>query len=301
MAATVGLRSGCRWALGAFGTRTQHFVGKQERCLGQMSKVGVRTRRVGLPMRARSMANQSGASKVRVDLVPCLTDNYSFLIHEPLSGLTAAVDPAEAQPFVDILESEGLNLDFILNTHHHWDHVGGNEELKQKYGAKIVGPLADEDRIPGIDLALKDGDVFQLGEQELIVFDTPGHTRGHIVYYMPGGDSVFVGDTLFALGCGRLFEGTPAQMFDSLAKLKVLPPETKVYCAHEYTQANARFCLSRDMSDDLITRSIQITKDRDAGIPTIPTTIGQELVTNPFLKAESVSEFAEVRRAKDNF
>lgn len=243
------------------------------------------------------------ASAVSIDLVPCLSDNYSFLIHDSASGLTAAVDPAEVKPFTDILESKGLKLDYIINTHHHHDHVGGNLNLKKKYGATVVGPLADKDRIPGIDIALKDGEVFKFGEYEMIVYDTPGHTRGHIVYHMPAANAVFTGDTLFALGCGRLFEGTPEQMFNSIAKIKVLPPTTRVFCAHEYTAANAKFCLSLGLTDrpKLAERAAEITKMRAQGIPTVPTTIQAELDTNPFLFATSAQEFATYRKAKDNF
>eukprot|EP00240_Pyramimonas_obovata_P013013 CAMPEP_0118960474 /NCGR_PEP_ID=MMETSP1169-20130426/63656_1 /TAXON_ID=36882 /ORGANISM="Pyramimonas obovata, Strain CCMP722" /LENGTH=252 /DNA_ID=CAMNT_0006908623 /DNA_START=167 /DNA_END=925 /DNA_ORIENTATION=- len=252
-------------------------------------------------MSRRSVSSVT-ATSLQIELVPCLSDNYSFLIHDPETGVTAAVDPAEPTPFEDILESRGLKLDYILNTHHHGDHVGGNKALKQKYSATVVGPSADKDRIPGIDIALADGDTFQLGAHTLTVYDTPGHTRGHIIYHCPSAEAVFVGDTLFALGCGRLFEGTAAQMFDSLAKIKAMPGATKVYCAHEYTQANARFCLSRpDPSPALVARADEIAALREQNVPTVPTTVQRELETNPFLMVASAAEFAELRTAKDNF
>eukprot|EP00239_Pterosperma_sp_CCMP1384_P000354 CAMPEP_0197851166 /NCGR_PEP_ID=MMETSP1438-20131217/17429_1 /TAXON_ID=1461541 /ORGANISM="Pterosperma sp., Strain CCMP1384" /LENGTH=305 /DNA_ID=CAMNT_0043464669 /DNA_START=133 /DNA_END=1047 /DNA_ORIENTATION=- len=213
-----------------------------------------------------------------VELVPLLTDNYAYLIHESKENLTAIVDPAEAGPVLSLLEERGLKLDYIINTHHHWDHTGGNEELKAATGAAIVGPDADKERIPGIDIALKDSEVWQFGGQEVRVMDTPGHTKGHVSFYMPQPGWVFTGDTLFALGCGRLFEGTHQQMFDSLAKLKDLPGETLVFCGHEYTASNARFCLSYDGTNEaLIARSKSITQLREQGLPTIPSTIQSEI------------------------
>src|SRR5579875_3693668 len=173
--------------------------------------------------------------------IPVLKDNYVYLLHEPKRDVTAAVDPAVAAPVLKMLADTGWRLTHILNTHHHGDHTGGNLELKAATGCTIVGPRADRARIPGIDVELGEGDEYALGAAVARVFDVPGHTRGHIAYWFSGSRALFCGDTLFLMGCGRLFEGTPAQMWTSLSKLRALPPDTRVYCAHEYTQSNARF------------------------------------------------------------
>ena len=253
--------------------------------------------------------------------LPCLQDNYGYLIHAPRAGLTASIDTPDASVINAALDARGWRLTHILNTHHHFDHTGGNESLKAQWGCEIVGPAADRERIPGIDTMLKDGDVFDFGGHRAIIFDVPGHTRGHIAYYFPGdhlaGDHLaFVGDTLFALGCGRLFEGTPSQMWASLGKLLALPDETVVYCAHEYTQANARFALTVDPDNQALrSRADEISEMRARGEPTVPTSIGLERRTNPFLRpmsdtlrqslgmvdASNVEVFAEVRARKDRF
>ncbi len=247
--------------------------------------------------------------------IPVLRDNYVYLAHEPQSGATAAVDPAVAPPVVDALAAEGWRLTHILNTHHHNDHTGGNLALKQATGCTIVGPRADRDRIPGIDVAVGDGDTYQLGQAEARIFDVPGHTRGHIAYWFQDSAALFCGDTLFLLGCGRLFEGTPEQMWRSLGKLKALPPETRVYCAHEYTQSNARFALTVEPRNaELAARAKRIDALRADGKPTVPGTLGEELATNPFLRADlpalqeeagtpgdAVATFAAIRHRKDNF
>ena len=181
-----------------------------------------------------------------IERVPCLKDNYSWLLHDVETGLTAVVDPAEEKPVVAALQKNGWSLSHVLNTHHHWDHTGANLALKEKYQACIVGPKADQERIPGIDVALQDGDTYALGKSHMICYDTPGHTKGHITLYFPDSRALFPGDTLFSLGCGRLFEGTPAQMWHSLSKLMVLPEDVKVYCAHEYTLSNAKFATHID-------------------------------------------------------
>ncbi len=165
-------------------------------------------------------------------------------MHEPQSRATAVVDPSVAAPILEAAQREGWRITHILNTHHHNDHTGGNREIKEATGCTIIGPRADRDRIPGIDVEVGDGDAYALGEEEARVFDVPGHTRGHIAYWFADSRALFCGDTLFIMGCGRLFEGTPAQMWNSLGKLKALPPETRVYCGHEYTQNNARFALT---------------------------------------------------------
>lgn len=247
---------------------------------------------------------------------PCLSDNYGFLAHDSESGVTACIDTPEVGPILQALDHTGWELTHILNTHWHPDHAGGNLEIQQKTGCQIFGPRGEEDRIPGIQKSLGDGDVFDLGGHQVRVFDVPGHTAGHIAYWLPNDGVAFVGDTLFALGCGRLFEGTAAQMWESLQKLMALPAETRVYCAHEYTQANARFAVTVDPDNaDLRARADEIDQARAAGVPTVPTTIGLELRTNPFLRpdapglqkalglsgADVVEVFAETRSRKDNF
>ncbi|TNE62215.1 MAG: hydroxyacylglutathione hydrolase [Alphaproteobacteria bacterium] len=248
--------------------------------------------------------------------IPVLQDNYVYLIHCAETGDTAVVDPAVAEPVVAALEARGWTLNHIFNTHHHFDHVGANRELKAKYGLKITGPAADRDRIPGIDIAVGDGDQVWLGDEAATVYDVPGHTTGHIAYHFGASQALFCGDTLFALGCGRLFEGTPDQMWQSLGKLMRLPDETQVYCAHEYTLANARFAVTVEPHNKaLLARMDDIRAMREHGEPTVPSTLGIEKATNPFLRpmSEDIQEtvgllgaplpavFAEVRRRKDDF
>jgi hydroxyacylglutathione hydrolase len=248
--------------------------------------------------------------------LPVLTDNYIFLIHDSVSGETAAVDPAVAKPVLDVLERKGWRLTYVLNTHHHGDHVGGNLELKQKTGCKIIAGVSDQNRIPGIDRGVTEGDRITLGNHSATVISTPGHTSGHVVYYFAEDNLLFCGDTLFAMGCGRLFEGTAEQMWHSLQKLKSLPPSTQVYCAHEYTQANGRFALTVEPDNqDLLDRMDAVNQLRADNLPTVPSTIGQELATNPFFREDSqelrktinklnntpVEVFAAIRRLKDTF
>jgi hydroxyacylglutathione hydrolase len=170
--------------------------------------------------------------------IPVLTDNYIYLLHDPVSEETGVIDPALAQTVLDVLDKNSWRLTYILNTHHHWDHVGGNLELKQKTGCKIIAAQSDRDRIPGIDICVSDDNVISLGQRQARVISTPGHTSGHIVYHFAEDGMLFCGDTLFVMGCGRLFEGTPEQMWNSLQKLKALPPSTRIYCTHEYSQTN---------------------------------------------------------------
>lgn len=251
-----------------------------------------------------------------VEIVPVLSDNYVWLAHEPASGETAVVDPAVAAPVLEAAANRGWRITHILNTHHHGDHVGGNLEIKRATGCTIVGPKPDAARIPGIDIAVDEGDRVRLGQEEAEVLFVPGHTRGHIAYWFAAAKALFCGDTLFALGCGRLFEGTPQQMWNSLSKLRRLPDDTRVYCAHEYTQSNARFALTVDPDNDALrTRAKVVDSVRAAGRPTVPSTLGEERATNPFLRADDpalaaavglrgadpVEVFAEVRRRKDVF
>jgi len=253
---------------------------------------------------------------LNIHLVPSLNDNYAYLVHETASNAVAVVDPSEAAPVFAALQQHGLKLTHILNTHHHFDHTGGNLELKEKAGAKIVGPKADADRIPGIDVALGEGDRFELGKATARVFDIPAHTRGHIAFWFEADKAVFTGDTMFAMGCGRLFEGTPQQMWTSLSKLAALPKDTRVFCGHEYTQSNGRFAMTLEPNNQALkARMAEVDRLRAQGLPTIPSTIGMELETNPFLRPASaelqksiglgpsdlVAVLAETRRLKDNF
>ncbi|WP_420559946.1 hydroxyacylglutathione hydrolase [Tepidicaulis sp.] len=255
-------------------------------------------------------------SKLIVHQFPCLSDNYGYLLHDPETGATAAIDTPEVAPILKALEEKGWTLTHILNTHHHFDHAGGNLELKEKTGCTIIGPKGEAQRIPGIDTALGDGDTCPFGSREAKVLEVGGHTLGHIAYYFPQDGIAFVGDALFALGCGRIFEGTAEQMWTSLQKLMGLPDETVVYCAHEYTQANARFAATIEPANKALQERIrEIDAKRAEGKPTVPTTIGLEKATNPFLRPMSedvqktlnlvgaplVDVFAETRARKDSF
>ncbi len=221
---------------------------------------------------------------------------------EPDSGLCASIDTPDGAEIDKQLQERGLTLTHILNTHHHFDHVGGNQFLKEKYGATIVGPKRDAARIPGIDIALEDGEVFKFGAFDIHVIDTPGHTLGHCAYYVPLEASVFVGDTVFVMGCGRLFEGTPAQMFDTLSRLAKLPKDTKIYCAHEYTLSNGAFAVTAEPDNQDLHRAISAAKAlRDQDQPTVPTTIDRELKTNPFMRAKTPEMLGKIRAAKDRF
>lgn len=232
--------------------------------------------------------------------IPVLNDNYIYLIHG--GGKTAVVDPAVAESVLKELKKQGWNLDYIINTHHHWDHVGANLELKNKTNAKILGYKGDKIRIPGIDIELTDDEMFNLCGEECKVMFVPGHTLGHIAYYFSQSGNLFCGDTLFSMGCGRLFEGTAEQMYNSLSKIKHLPVNTKIYCAHEYTEANARFARYIFPGNSNIEERYKVVHEmREADKSTIPVTLEMELKTNPFLLAGNVEEFAKYRKMKDGF
>ncbi|MDX6750356.1 hydroxyacylglutathione hydrolase [Geminicoccaceae bacterium 1502E] len=249
---------------------------------------------------------------VEITLLPMLDDNYAYFLVDPATGTTGVVDPAEAAPVLAHLG--GRRLDWILLTHHHADHIAGVPELKELTGARVAGPRSERQRIGSMDLELGEGDGFSFGEQPVAVLETPGHTRGHISFWFRTGDAVFCGDTLFALGCGRLFEGDAATMWRSLGKLAALPDATRVYCGHEYTLSNARFALGIDPGNEALRRRAEdIERLRAAGQPTIPSTIGVEKATNPFLRpadpairkqlgleqASDAEVFGEIRRRKD--
>jgi hydroxyacylglutathione hydrolase len=251
-----------------------------------------------------------------IQLILAFSDNYVYLFKDPASEAVGIVDPGEAKPVLAALDRLGWRPTHIFNTHHHADHIGGNGVLKQRFGCTIVGPAADRHRIPDLDVAVGEEDAYRFGSQEVRVFETPGHTSGHIALWFSEASALFSGDTLFALGCGRLFEGTPAQMWNSLLKLRALPADTRIYCGHEYTLSNARFAVTVDPDNPALKeRAANIAVLRDAGKPTIPTTLGMERATNPFLRADDpdvaaavglagadpVEVFAEIRRRKDQF
>ena len=253
---------------------------------------------------------------IQVKQIPCLDDNYGFLVHDTATGSTASIDTPEVEPINKALAEQGWKLTHILNTHHHFDHAGGNEALKAQWGCQVIGAANDAERIPGIDRQVVDGEVFELGSASVHVLEVPGHTSGHIAYHFADDKVAFVGDTLFALGCGRMFEGTAEQMWGSLEKLMALPDETLVYCAHEYTQANAAFAITVEPDNQALQARVEeIASLRAQDIPTVPTSIGLERQTNPFVRPDSgnlqqtidlvgadpVAIFAETRKRKDHF
>ena len=245
------------------------------------------------------MAMRTG---LEVVAVPAFADNYLWLIHDHDSGKTAVVDPGDAAPVLAEADRRGWRINQVLNTHWHPDHTGGNEAVRAATGATIVGPAAEAARIPMLDATLKEGDEIRIGKHRAEVWEVPGHTLGHIAYVFRGAGIAFVGDTMFAMGCGRLFEGSPEQMHASLGRIAALPGDTRLYCAHEYTLANARFAAHAFPGDGPIAaRLAAVEAAREAGQATVPTNVADERATNPFLRAADAAEFASLRRAKDAF
>ncbi len=253
---------------------------------------------------------------LEIATIPCLSDNYAFLAHDAASGATLCVDVPEAGPIIEALGQRGWTLSHVLLTHHHADHVQGLEALLVDHPAQVIGARADAHRLPPLDIAVAEGDRISIADQTGDVIDVSGHTVGHIAVHFPASQAVFTADSLMALGCGRVFEGTPEQMWQSLSKLMALPPETTVYSGHEYTVSNAKFALTVDPANsDLISRSKAIETARDQGRPTVPSILADELATNPFLRAADpairahlglagatdAAVFAEIRARKDAF
>ena len=253
---------------------------------------------------------------MKVITIPILSDNYSYLIIDKSKRSCSAIDPASPQEIMPYLEKNKLYLKNILNTHYHSDHTGGNLELKKKYKCKVFGPEKEKNQIPGIDIVLKENDTVELEDYKAKIIETPGHTAGHIIYWFDKENIVFTGDTLFVLGCGRLFEGTPEIMWNSLLKIRNLPKETLIYCGHEYTKSNADFALTIEKNNNkLIKRSQEINKIINENSFTVPTSVEKEIETNPFLRADnnnikknlgidiasSEEIFGEIRKRKDSF
>ena len=239
---------------------------------------------------------------MKVEIIKCLQDNYSYLIINEKNQNACVVDPSEAEPIINLVEKKNINLKFILNTHHHHDHIGGNNDLKKKYGAKIVGFKNDKNRIPDIDILVVNNQTWSNENFEAKIIHIPGHTSGHICFYFSKDKIAFTGDTLFSLGCGRIFEGTYEQMFDSLNKLKKLPSDTKIYCGHEYTLKNSMFCLQHEKNNKNLEKKIFEIEDKlKNNMPTVPSTIGEELACNIFLRAKNLEDFSKLRDLKDNF
>ncbi len=238
---------------------------------------------------------------IDVQIIPILKDNYAYLLIGE-RGKTAIIDPGEAAPIIAELERQNLSLDYILNTHHHGDHIAGNGALIEKFDAKLVGPSKESIRISGMDITLSEGDHFSFDGEDVQILETPGHTSGHICFYFPASEMVFTGDALFLMSVGRLFEGTPEELWTTLRKLTALPDATKVYCGHEYTLSNAEFCLSVEPNNQALqARMDEVQTIRDEGRTTMPGTIAQEKQTNVFIRAESVERLAEIRKLKDEF
>ena len=238
---------------------------------------------------------------IKIDLIPVLQDNYVYVLTDDNGGC-AIVDPGEAEPVIAYMDKNGLKPDAIFITHHHWDHINGAPALIKKYAPAVYGPAADKHRIPFDYHGLGEGDVIDFGGEQAVIMETPGHTLGHICYHFAKSKILLCGDTLFSMGCGRLFEGTPDQMWMSLSKIMLLPADTKICCTHEYTKANAEFCLTVEPDNtDLQARYDEVVYLRDLGQPTVPALLETELKTNAFLRAETAERFATLRKMKDSF
>ena len=239
---------------------------------------------------------------MKIEIIKCLQDNYAYIVIDETSRSSIVVDPSESKPIIDYIEKNNLNLKFILNTHHHFDHVGGNKELKKKYNLKVAGFEGDKNRIPEIDIALGDKEIWRSNNFEAKVYHIPGHTSGHICYHFFKQNILFTGDTLFSLGCGRIFEGTYEEMFSSLQLIKSFPLDTKIYCGHEYTLNNSNFCINYDKENSALKDKIKLIKKKlDNNMSTMPTTIKEELECNIFLRSKDVKSFSKLRDLKDKF
>jgi hydroxyacylglutathione hydrolase len=239
---------------------------------------------------------------MKIEIIKCLKDNYSYVVIDKENNSACVIDPSESKPIIDYAEKNKLNLKFILNTHHHFDHVGGNKDLKKKYNSKVIGFKKDKNRIPEMDISLDDKDVWKHDKFEAKIYHIPGHTSGHVCYHFFKQHILFTGDTLFSLGCGRIFEGTYEEMFSSLQLIKSFPEETKIYCGHEYTLKNSEFCIKYDENNSALRKKIRSVKTKlEKSIPTIPSTIKEELDCNIFLRSKDVESFSKLRDLKDNF
>ena len=239
---------------------------------------------------------------MRIEIISCLQDNYSYLIIDETNNNACVVDPSEAKPIINFLENKDLKLKYILNTHHHFDHIGGNKELKRKYKSIVIGYKNDAHRIPEIDILVEDGQIWKKDNFEAKIFHIPGHTSGHICFHFYKDNFLFTGDTLFSLGCGRLFEGTYKDMFDSLNKIKSLPENTNIFCGHEYTLQNSKFCIKYDPDNLALKNKIDdIEKKLKNNLPTVPSILKDEINCNIFLKAKDLESFSKLRDLKDNF
>ena len=239
---------------------------------------------------------------MKVEIIKCLEDNYSYLIIDEKTNNACVVDPSEHEPIINFVEHHNIKLKFILNTHHHYDHVGGNKNLKKKYNSKVIGFKDDKDRIPEIDILVENNEIWKKENFEAKIYHIPGHTTGHIAFHFYKEKKIFTGDTLFSLGCGRLFEGTYEQMFNSLKKIKQLPKDTEIYCGHEYTLQNSNFCIANDPENLKLKEKIgKIKNNLKKNLPTIPTILEDELECNIFLKANDLKTFSKLRDLKDNF
>ena len=239
---------------------------------------------------------------MKIEIIPCLQDNYSYLIIDKTNNSACVIDPSEPGPIINFINKNNIKLEYILNTHHHFDHIGGNEELKKKFGSTILGFKEDSHRIPKIDILLEDNQIWRAKNFTAQIIHIPGHTSGHICFHFFNEKLAFTGDTLFSLGCGRIFEGTYEEMFRSLNKIKSLPMETKIYCGHEYTLNNSKFCIKHDPKNEFLKKKIDVIEKKiSKGLPTIPSTIKEELECNIFLRTENLQSFSKLRDLKDNF